>query len=75
MATILTEAELSADSKEELARLLNVFASFSLGQNYLLSFSQGKELLYELAVALRTRRVQHHAADHILAALQKLSIR
>lgn len=63
------------ETKEELGRLLNALASFRNGRNYLLSIAQGKELLYQMALALRTKKLSGKAAEHALAALQKLSIR
>lgn len=60
---------------EELARFLNALASFRCGRTYLLSVAQGKELLYQLANALRQKKATLYAGEHILAALQKMSIR
>uniref|UniRef100_A0A915ENB4 LisH domain-containing protein n=1 Tax=Ditylenchus dipsaci TaxID=166011 RepID=A0A915ENB4_9BILA len=75
LATILTQTEPATEPKEELARFLNSIASFRNGRKYLLSIGQGKEMLYQVALALRTKRLTHFAADQSLAALQKLSIR
>lgn len=75
MATICAQSEPSMETKEELGRLLNALASFRNGRNYLLSIAQGKELLYQMALALRTKKLSGKAAEHALAALQKLSIR
>ncbi|KAI1728291.1 lisH domain-containing protein ARMC9 [Ditylenchus destructor] len=75
VATILTQTEPAPETKEELGRLLNTIASFKTGRKYLLSIGQGKEMLYQVALALRTKRLIGFAADHSLAALQKLSIR
>uniref|UniRef100_A0A915EGU7 LisH domain-containing protein n=1 Tax=Ditylenchus dipsaci TaxID=166011 RepID=A0A915EGU7_9BILA len=73
LATILTQTEPATEPKEELARFLNSIASFRNGRKYLLSIGQGKEMLYQVALALRTKRLTHFAADQSLAALQKLS--
>ncbi|KAI6197109.1 LisH domain-containing protein ARMC9 [Aphelenchoides besseyi] len=75
VATICAQSEPSLETKEELARLLNSLASFRNGRNYLLSIALGKELLYQLALALRTKKLVGNAADHVLACLQKLSLR
>ncbi|KAI1726945.1 lisH domain-containing protein ARMC9 [Ditylenchus destructor] len=75
VATILTQTEPAPETKEELGRLLNTIASFKTGRKYLMSIGQGKEMLYQVALALRTKRLIGFAADHSLAALQKLSIR
>jgi hypothetical protein len=75
VATICAQSEASPETKEELGRLLNSLASFRNGRNYLLSIAQGKELLYQMALALRTKKLIGNAADHVLACLQKLSIR
>ncbi|KAI6242630.1 LisH domain-containing protein ARMC9 [Aphelenchoides fujianensis] len=75
VATICAQSEPSLETKEELGRLLNALASFRNGRNYLLSIALGKELLYQLALALRTKKLVGNAADHVLACLQKLSIR
>lgn len=75
VVTVITQAEPQADTREELARLLNALASFKNGRNYLLSFGMGKELLYQMALALRTKRLAGLSADHTLATLQKLSVR
>lgn len=75
VATICAQTEPSIETKEELGRLLNALASFRNGRNYLLSIAQGKELLYQMALALRTKKLAGNAADHVLACLQKLSIR
>ena len=64
-----------AETKEELARLLNAISSFKKGRDYLLTIAQGKELLYQLALALRTKKLTNFASDHVLATLEKLSIR
>uniref|UniRef100_A0A914HF92 WD_REPEATS_REGION domain-containing protein n=1 Tax=Globodera rostochiensis TaxID=31243 RepID=A0A914HF92_GLORO len=61
--------------KDQLGRLLNAFASFRCGRDYLLSGSQGRQLLYETALALRTKRVGGPTVEHLVAALQKMSIR
>ena len=58
-----------------MARFLNTFSSFKRGREYLLSIFQGKELLYQLALALRTKKLVGFAAEHTLATLEKLSIR
>lgn len=75
VATILTQNEPSPEAREELARLLNAISSFRSGRNYLVSIGMGKDIVYQMALALRTKRVYQFAADHLLAALQKLSIR
>ncbi|CAD5210704.1 unnamed protein product [Bursaphelenchus okinawaensis] len=75
VATICSQSEMSMETKEELGRLLNALASFRNGRNYLLSIAQGKELLFQMALALRTKKLMGNAADHTLACLQKLSIR
>ncbi|CAD5215269.1 unnamed protein product [Bursaphelenchus xylophilus] len=75
VATICSQSESSIETKEELGRLLNALASFRNGRNYLLSIAQGKELLFQMALALRTKKLIGNAADHALACLQKLSIR
>uniref|UniRef100_A0AC35G075 Uncharacterized protein n=1 Tax=Panagrolaimus sp. PS1159 TaxID=55785 RepID=A0AC35G075_9BILA len=65
----------SSETKEELARFLNALSSFKRGRDYLLSIFQGKELLYQLALALRTKKLIGFSAEHTLATLEKLSIR
>uniref|UniRef100_A0A915BW67 LisH domain-containing protein n=1 Tax=Parascaris univalens TaxID=6257 RepID=A0A915BW67_PARUN len=37
--------------------------------------NQGRELLSAITAALKSKKLQHHASDHSLAALQKLSLR
>ncbi|KAE9553446.1 hypothetical protein FO519_003359 [Halicephalobus sp. NKZ332] len=74
VATIIAQAE-QPETKEELSRFLNAISSFKKGRDYLLTIAQGKELLYQLALALRTKKLTNFAADHTLATLEKLSIR
>lgn len=69
------QTEQQLETKEELSRLLNAIASFKIGRDYLLGIAQGKELLYQLALALRTKKLINFASDHTLAALEKLSVR
>ncbi|KAL3092640.1 hypothetical protein niasHS_007849 [Heterodera schachtii] len=61
--------------KDQLGRLLNVVTSFRHGRDYLLSVGNGRQFLYEIALALRTKRVRGATVDNLLAALQKMSIR
>ncbi|KAK0394672.1 hypothetical protein QR680_000867 [Steinernema hermaphroditum] len=75
VAAIFSVTDNGSETKEEMARFLNALASFKIGRTYLLAIGQGKELLYQISLALRTRKLQNHAADHALAALQKLSLR
>uniref|UniRef100_A0A158Q901 LisH domain-containing protein ARMC9 n=1 Tax=Elaeophora elaphi TaxID=1147741 RepID=A0A158Q901_9BILA len=75
VSVIASQGDNGNDAKEELCRLLNSIASFSLGRNYLLANNQGKELIATLTTALKTKKLQHYAGEHALAALQKLSIR
>jgi hypothetical protein len=73
---LLSDPSSLPEFKEQLSRLLNAIASFSHGRDYLLvASSQGRQLIYETAMALKGRRVVGHAVEHLLAALQKLSIR
>ncbi|VDM24797.1 unnamed protein product [Toxocara canis] len=75
VAAIVNQGDAGNNVKEELGRFLNALASFRIGRDYLLSFSQGKELLTLLSAALKSKKLHHHAGDHSLAALQKLSLR
>ncbi|TMS34578.1 hypothetical protein L596_002140 [Steinernema carpocapsae] len=75
VAAIFSVIDNNTETKEEMARFLNALASFKIGRSYLLAIGQGKELLYQISLALRTRKVQSHAGDHALACLQKLSLR
>ncbi|KAL3070451.1 hypothetical protein niasHT_032241 [Heterodera trifolii] len=61
--------------KDQLGRLLNVVTSFRHGRDYLLSVGNGRQFLYEIALALRTKRIRGATVDNLLAALQKMSIR
>ncbi|KAM3718492.1 LisH domain-containing protein [Dirofilaria immitis] len=72
---IISQGDDGNDAKEELCRLLNSIASFNCGRNYLLANNQGKELIATLTAALKTKKLHHYAGEHVLAALQKLSIR
>jgi hypothetical protein len=73
---LLSDPSSLPEFKEQLSRLLNAIASFRHGRDYLLvASSQGRQLIYETAMALKGRRVVGHAVEHLLAALQKLSIR
>lgn len=72
---ITSQGDNGNDAKEELCRLLNSIASFNLGRNYLLANNHGKELIATLTTALKTKKLHHYAGEHVLAALQKLSIR
>ncbi|CAJ0564169.1 unnamed protein product, partial [Mesorhabditis spiculigera] len=63
------------ESREQLARFVNAIASFKVGRDYLLSISQGKELITQILGCLRTKRIHSHTQDNLLAVLQKLSIR
>ncbi|CAG9530005.1 unnamed protein product [Cercopithifilaria johnstoni] len=75
VSVITSQGDNGNDAKEELCRLLNSIASFNLGRNYLLAKNQGKELIAVLTTALKTKKLHHYAGEHVLAALQKLSIR
>uniref|UniRef100_A0A7E4VA31 LisH domain-containing protein n=1 Tax=Panagrellus redivivus TaxID=6233 RepID=A0A7E4VA31_PANRE len=75
VASIVSQSEHSLETKEQFARLLNAIASFKAGRDYLLGLSQGREMLYQIALALRTKKLVNFAADHTLAALEKLSVR
>ncbi|VDM91976.1 unnamed protein product, partial [Litomosoides sigmodontis] len=75
VSVILSQGDNGNDTKEELCRLLNSIASFHRGRNYLLASNQGKELIATLATALKTKKLHNYAAEHVLATLQKLSIR
>ncbi|VDK46821.1 unnamed protein product [Anisakis simplex] len=76
VAAVVSQTETDSWAiKEELARLLNAFASFRIGRDYLVSVNQGRELLTLVTAALKSKRLQHHASDHSLAVLQKLSVR
>ncbi|VDM96835.1 unnamed protein product, partial [Onchocerca ochengi] len=74
VSVITSQGDNGNDAKEELCRLLNSIASFSSGRNYLLANNQGKELIATLTTALKTKKLQHYAGEHVLATLQKLSI-
>lgn len=63
------------DAKHQLARLINALASTRQGRAYLLANAKGADLLGQLVLALRAKRVKDHSSDHTLAALQKLSLR
>nr|CAD2174106.1 unnamed protein product [Meloidogyne enterolobii] len=85
------DTTLAADYvREQLARLLNVFASFRKGRDYLLcstnlnnnlnsNYGQGRQqLIYECSQTLKGNRrplLSPNASEQLLAALQKLSIR
>nr|CTP81525.1 Bm4609 [Brugia malayi] len=75
VSVITSQGDNGNDTKEELCRLLNSIASFNLGRNYLLANNQGKELIATLTMALKTKKLHHYAGEHVLATLQKLSIR
>uniref|UniRef100_A0AC34FTT4 Uncharacterized protein n=1 Tax=Panagrolaimus sp. ES5 TaxID=591445 RepID=A0AC34FTT4_9BILA len=75
VATIVAQSEASSETKEEMARFLNALSSFKRGREYLLSIFQGKELLYHLALALRTKKLVGFSAEHTVATLEKLSVK
>uniref|UniRef100_A0A0N5C5N8 PUM-HD domain-containing protein n=1 Tax=Strongyloides papillosus TaxID=174720 RepID=A0A0N5C5N8_STREA len=61
--------------KEEFARLLNAIASFKVGRAFLINFSYGKNFIYPSVVALKNKRLDDITSSHILAAIQKVSIK
>lgn len=75
VSVIAYQGDAGNDAKEEMGRLLNSIASFNDGRNYLLANNQGKQLLGILATGLKTKKLHHYAGEHVLATLQKLSIR
>lgn len=61
--------------KEEFARFLNAIASFKVGRTFLINFSYGKNFIYPSVVALKNKRLDEITSSHILAAIQKVSIK
>ncbi|VDD95479.1 unnamed protein product, partial [Enterobius vermicularis] len=72
---IVAQQENCIQLKEEVARLLNTICSFYKGRDYISCSWQRKELISSVLAALKSKKLSNYASEHMLAALQKLSIR
>uniref|UniRef100_A0A158R5Q9 PUL domain-containing protein n=1 Tax=Syphacia muris TaxID=451379 RepID=A0A158R5Q9_9BILA len=72
---IIAQPESYDQLKEETARLLNAICSYYNGRTYVTTSAQRKELVSSVLAALKSKKLSNYAAQHAIAALQKLSLR